>query len=137
MAHKFLPSVDRRGSQFSNFPSASANLCLTTTMLAQSSKVSVTRSVSVAARPTVSRRCSVIVRAEEAVKAPAAPKAAFVVPTLNTDAPSPIFGGSTGGLLRKAQVRVSPNPFSPRPQRQVQGELGDCYVDNAMRSGAA
>jgi len=26
------------------------------------------------------------------------------MPTLNADTPSPIFGGSTGGLLRKAQV---------------------------------
>jgi photosystem I subunit 2 len=47
------------------------------------------------------------VRAEEtataaAPKAP--PKPAWVKPTLNPDTPSPIFGGSTGGLLRKAQV---------------------------------
>lgn len=32
-----------------------------------------------------------------------APKG-FTPPTLNPDTPSPIFGGSTGGLLRKAQV---------------------------------
>lgn len=29
---------------------------------------------------------------------------AFVPPTLDPNTPSPIFGGSTGGLLRKAQV---------------------------------
>lgn len=33
----------------------------------------------------------------------AAPKG-FTPPTLNADTPAPIFGGSTGGLLRKAQV---------------------------------
>ncbi|XP_024398188.1 photosystem I reaction center subunit II [Physcomitrium patens] len=32
-----------------------------------------------------------------------APKG-FTPPTLNADTPAPIFGGSTGGLLRKAQV---------------------------------
>jgi photosystem I subunit 2 len=32
-----------------------------------------------------------------------APKG-FSPPTLNADTPAPIFGGSTGGLLRKAQV---------------------------------
>ncbi|XP_024379481.1 photosystem I reaction center subunit II [Physcomitrium patens] len=43
-------------------------------------------------------------------KAAAAPDAAaeapkgFTPPTLNADTPAPIFGGSTGGLLRKAQV---------------------------------
>ncbi|PNH05218.1 Photosystem I reaction center subunit II, chloroplastic [Tetrabaena socialis] len=61
--------------------------------------------VSISARPA--RRC-VVVRAEE-VAAPAAAKkvvekAPWVVPTLNPDTPSPIFGGSTGGLLRKAQT---------------------------------
>jgi hypothetical protein len=29
----------------------------------------------------------------------------FVAPVLDPNTPSPIFGGSTGGLLRKAQVR--------------------------------
>lgn len=53
-----------------------------------------------------SRVRSVVVRASEgAAAAPAAEKPAFVAPTLNADTPSPIFGGSTGGLLRKAQVR--------------------------------
>ncbi|KAJ9506441.1 hypothetical protein QJQ45_019437 [Haematococcus lacustris] len=55
---------------------------------------------------------SVVVRAEAApatapAAAPAAPKAAkapWVQPTLDDSLPSPIFGGSTGGLLRKAQV---------------------------------
>ncbi|KXZ50796.1 hypothetical protein GPECTOR_15g482 [Gonium pectorale] len=57
-----------------------------------------------AARPA---RRVVSVRAEEAAAPAAAKKAAekpaWTVPTLNPDTPSPIFGGSTGGLLRKAQ----------------------------------
>lgn len=47
------------------------------------------------------RRASVVVRAE----AEAAEKPAWTAPTLDPDTPSPIFGGSTGGLLSKAQVR--------------------------------
>ncbi|KAL3688770.1 hypothetical protein R1sor_015079 [Riccia sorocarpa] len=39
----------------------------------------------------------------DSTKAPEAP-AGFTPPELNPDTPSPIFGGSTGGLLRKAQV---------------------------------
>jgi hypothetical protein len=39
----------------------------------------------------------------DATKAAEAPKG-FTPPTLNADTPAPIFGGSTGGLLRKAQV---------------------------------
>jgi hypothetical protein len=58
-----------------------------------------------AVRPAaVSRRC-VVVAAVEAASA-AAP-AAFVPPALDPNTPSPVFGGSTGGLLRKAQVRSS------------------------------
>lgn len=33
-------------------------------------------------------------------------KAPFKAPALDPSTPSPIFGGSTGGLLRKAQVRT-------------------------------
>lgn len=48
------------------------------------------------------------IRAEAAADKPAAKEAAapaaFVPPTLDASWPSPIFGGSTGGLLRKAQV---------------------------------
>jgi hypothetical protein len=40
---------------------------------------------------------------ETAAPAAEAPKG-FTPPTLNADTPAPIFGGSTGGLLRKAQV---------------------------------
>ena len=50
--------------------------------------------------PRVSRR-SQSVRAS----AEAAPATAFSPPALDPNTPSPIFGGSTGGLLRKAQVR--------------------------------
>eukprot|EP00798_Chlamydomonas_sp_ICE-L_P024649 gene24649-10272_t len=61
----------------------------------------------VAVPTSVSRRTSVVVRAEDVaapVKEAPAPAAAWVVPTLDPNTPSPIFGGSTGGLLRKAQV---------------------------------
>jgi len=51
----------------------------------------------------VARR-SVVVRAEEkAAPAPVEEKP-WTAPTLDPNTPSPIFGGSTGGLLRKAQV---------------------------------
>lgn len=65
------------------------------------------------ARPsTSSRRSALVVRAEAAPPAAGAPAAApkkkvaapWVQPELDADTPSPIFGGSTGGLLRKAQV---------------------------------
>jgi hypothetical protein len=63
---------------------------------------------SASARPAP-RRAAVVVRAEEgkaaAAPAPPPPKAAWSPPALDSTTPSPIFGGSTGGLLRKAQVR--------------------------------
>jgi hypothetical protein len=46
----------------------------------------------------------VVVRAEEATATAPAAKPAWSAPILDPDTPSPIFGGSTGGLLRKAQV---------------------------------
>lgn len=55
-----------------------------------------------ACAPRVSRK-AVLVRAT-AETAPVEAPPAFVPPPLNPDTPSPIFGGSTGGLLRKAQV---------------------------------
>jgi len=55
------------------------------------------------AAPISRRGLAVVVRAE-AAEAPAPAKPTWTVPTLNPDTPSPIFGGSTGGLLRKAQV---------------------------------
>eukprot|EP01023_Acetabularia_acetabulum_P021524 TRINITY_DN212_c0_g1_i6.p1 TRINITY_DN212_c0_g1~~TRINITY_DN212_c0_g1_i6.p1 ORF type:complete len:209 (-),score=37.13 TRINITY_DN212_c0_g1_i6:460-1029(-) len=51
------------------------------------------------ARPAALRR--VIVNTAEAEPATPAP---FSPPTLDPNTPSPIFGGSTGGLLKKAQV---------------------------------
>lgn len=42
----------------------------------------------------------------EATKTEAAPKAPWSAPKLDPNTPSPIFGGSTGGLLRKAQVCI-------------------------------
>ena len=55
----------------------------------------------VAAPARTSRRTAVVVRAEEGAKA--AP-AKWTPPALDASAPAPRFGGSTGGLLRKAQV---------------------------------
>jgi photosystem I subunit 2 len=49
----------------------------------------------------------VVVRAEEATQTaekPAEEKKAWSPPTLDPNTPSPIFGGSTGGLLRAAQT---------------------------------
>ena len=51
------------------------------------------------AAPAARRSSSVVVRAEGEAPAKWAP------PALDANTPSPTFGGSTGGLLRKAQVR--------------------------------
>jgi len=64
---------------------------------------------SVAAKPAyfAAKRQSVLVRAEEKTAEKAVEKkeeAPWSPPKLNPNTPSPIFGGSTGGLLRKAQV---------------------------------
>ena len=56
----------------------------------------------VAARPVAVRAARFQVLAADAPAAEA-PKV-FVPPKLDPNTPSPIFGGSTGGLLRKAQV---------------------------------
>lgn len=75
----------------------------------RASQAAARSSSSARAVASVSRVRSVVVRANEgaapAAPAPAAEKKAWTQPTLNPDTPSPIFGGSTGGLLRKAQVR--------------------------------
>lgn len=63
------------------------------------------------AKPTAMRtrksaRSATIVRAEEAkATTESAAPAVWTAPKLDPNTPSPIFGGSTGGLLRKAQVR--------------------------------
>ena len=57
-------------------------------------------------RRAPSRGTALVVRAEEKAAAPAAAPAPWTAPKLNPNTPSPIFGGSTGGLLRKAQVRI-------------------------------
>ncbi|CAG9461779.1 unnamed protein product [Pedinophyceae sp. YPF-701] len=57
------------------------------------------------AKARQARARTVVVRAEG--EAPAAKKEApapWTPPALDPNAPAPIFGGSTGGLLRKAQV---------------------------------
>ncbi|BDA43518.1 Photosystem I reaction center subunit II, chloroplastic [Coccomyxa sp. Obi] len=54
--------------------------------------------IAVRSNPAVSRR------ALSLSKAVAEEKAAWKPPTLDPSTPSPIFGGSTGGLLRKAQI---------------------------------
>ena len=57
-----------------------------------------------AARPAA--RPAAVVRRVRADAAPAAAPAVFTPPVLDPNTPSPVFGGSTGGLLRKAQVRA-------------------------------
>jgi photosystem I subunit 2 len=54
-----------------------------------------------------SARRSLAVKAADAPAAPAKKEEEkpWTAPKLNPNTPSPIFGGSTGGLLRKAQVR--------------------------------
>merc|ERR1719316_1838216 len=56
--------------------------------------------------PTLMSKPSLIVLAEASgAKAPSTKDASpWVPPKLDPNTPSPIFGGSTGGLLRKAQV---------------------------------
>lgn len=53
----------------------------------------------------VPRASRVVARAETAEKAEKAESKPWSPPELDASTPSPIFGGSTGGLLRKAQVR--------------------------------
>lgn len=63
-------------------------------------------------RRNATRRANVVVRAEGKEASAAAPeKPKWTEPKLDPNTPSPIFGGSTGGLLRKAQVseRVASN----------------------------
>ncbi|GMH45440.1 hypothetical protein BSKO_13397 [Bryopsis sp. KO-2023] len=53
------------------------------------------------------RNARFVVRADDAKGAPAAKakeEVVWTVPDLDPNTPAPIFGGSTGGLLRKAQV---------------------------------
>lgn len=73
----------------------------------------VVSSKSVSAKTFAASSCrprvpAVVVRAAEAQAPAASPKVAekkqWSVPTLDENTPSPIFGGSTGGLLRKAQT---------------------------------
>lgn len=48
-----------------------------------------------------------------AAEGEAAKEEVWTVPTLDPNTPSPIFGGSTGGLLRKAQVGGDPTESEP------------------------
>ena len=82
-------------------------------------------SASISGRPLVSRpqpARTVIIRAgpvaaetkeKEEKKEEKAP---FKPPALDPNTPSPIFGGSTGGLLRKAQVCQMNSCHSPAAQ---------------------
>lgn len=45
-------------------------------------------------------------KAETETKEKKQEKKPWSAPTLDSSWPSPIFGGSTGGLMRKAQVRL-------------------------------
>ena len=68
------------------------------------------RAAPVAAAPLRMRSARGVVCASTA---PASTPAAFVAPALDPNTPSPIFGGSTGGLLRKAQAS-DPPPLAAR-----------------------
>lgn len=92
---------------------------------------------------TAPKRVSLVVRAEDAAvqksdktektEKKAAP-AAWRAPTLNPDTPSPIFGGSTGGLLRKAQVEEFYVISFSSPKEQIfEMPTGGAAI---MRSGA-
>lgn len=55
-------------------------------------------------RSVGARRTALVVRAADAKKAAEPAPKVWTPPQLDPSTPSPIFGGSTGGLLRKAQV---------------------------------
>ncbi|GLJ22054.1 hypothetical protein SUGI_0413260 [Cryptomeria japonica] len=86
-------------------------MALQTTLAAAATAISAATSSRTSFAPSkrlsmqISRRPSrsVVMAAEAAAAEAEAPKG-FVSPELKPDTPSPIFGGSTGGLLRKAQV---------------------------------
>ena len=89
-------------------------------------------------RASSSRGAALVVRAEEKAAADAAP-AVWTAPKLNPNTPSPIFGGSTGGLLRKAQVRVRAMRKSQRfsfgriTRRDFERMSGDATVGSRWR----
>jgi len=79
-----------------------------------SGKAVASKSVSLA----VPRAAKLVVRAADAApaKAEKEEEKPWSPPKLNPNTPSPIFGGSTGGLLRKAQVR---RVSGTHPTRQI------------------
>ena len=84
------------------------------------------------------RAARVVVRAE----APAAKEAAsapWTAPELDASTPSPIFGGSTGGLLRKAQVRANMRFVETLSCRHVDGTVwcGRACARHAQRSSGS
>ena len=79
---------------------AMASMMLTAAPLCSApSRQSSFQGIAVRSKPALPRR------ALSLSKAVAEEKAAWKPPTLDPSTPSPIFGGSTGGLLRKAQVQ--------------------------------
>lgn len=96
-----------------------------------------------AARPAA--RPAAVIRRVRADAAPAAAPAVFTPPVLDPNTPSPIFGGSTGGLLRKAQVRTQGSeslalrPFLLRPRpgaRRAKAGPGAAVPAQQARPGA-
>lgn len=59
------------------------------------------------AKPALAAPRAVVARAEAAEKTEKSEAAPWSPPSLDPNTPSPIFGGSTGGLLSKAQVSES------------------------------
>ena len=74
--------------------------------MSASASYATTKAIATPRRASRASRATSVIRAADAAKdaAPAAP-AVWTAPKLNPNTPSPIFGGSTGGLLRKAHVR--------------------------------
>ena len=105
-------------------------------MSASASYAATTKAIATPRRASRASRATSVIRAADAAKdaAPAAP-AVWTAPKLNPNTPSPIFGGSTGGLLRKAQVRASDSGsryarLGPRRMARVRAAL--CIARAAM-----
>lgn len=83
-------------------------------------------------------RAPLRVRAEaEAAAETAAPeKAAWTAPTLDSNMPSPIFGGSTGGLMNKAKEEEFVSVAPSLRGRDKKGAPLHCPLIGGQRAGA-
>lgn len=104
----------------------------------RAASVSSFRGAAVATTRPVSARASrglVVLAAEAPAAKPVKeePKE-FVIPPLDPNTPSPIFGGSTGGLLRKAQVRRTQQAVQ-RNSRSRPGEFRGASDVSRLKTG--